>query len=109
MKKNIIVILIIFVLMMLFGCSDKLTKEEAEKIALKEAGSNGYISPVIYQEFNYETTLKYQYSKKYKKDMLTWVVSIDTSDNPEIKNAPALTYYISEDNGEIIDFVSGIE
>lgn len=92
---------------LLFGCSTTISMEEAEEIALEQAEADNYDSPKMWNRYGSETQLVYHYSKTYEKDVETWSVYLDTADNPEELNTPALIYYISKDTGEVIDAIEG--
>lgn len=87
--------------------SISISKEEAEEIALKRAKADNYDSPKMWDRYGSETHLVPHYSKTYEKDVETWGVYLDTADNPEELNTPALIYYISKDTGEVIDVIVG--
>ncbi|WP_126294403.1 hypothetical protein [Lysinibacillus telephonicus] len=87
----------------------KYRKEEAEEIALEDAKSDGYISATLWKEFDDKTRLVYVYSTKYNKDMKTWKVQLDTDEQSHDIYLPALTYFISVDNGEVIAISNALE
>ncbi|WP_440107097.1 hypothetical protein [Planococcus halotolerans] len=105
--RRINILMALLSIFLLLGCSSEISREEAEEIALDTAEADNYKSPVLWRKFDSKTQLVYQYSKTYEKDVESWSVSLDTADNPEELNAPALTYYISKDTGEVIDVIEG--
>lgn len=104
MKK---LLLLLLCLPLLFGCSSQITQKEAEQIALEQAEEANYESPALWQKFDSKTHSVSHYSKIYEKDIESWGVYLDTADNPEELNSPALVYYISKETGEVIDVIVG--
>lgn len=75
----------------------KISMNEANEIALKQAVIDGYESPTIWGE----TRISYVYSIKYDKDVEAWLVLIKTAARPT-DNIYDAFYSVSPANGEII-------
>ncbi len=106
----IIIILLIIIMYQKFGgFFNNITKEEAEQIALEDAKSKGFETVSLWKKFDYETNQKYTYSQKYDKDVNTWKVQLDIKNHPDEYNSPALIYFISVNNGEIIATINIVD
>ena len=114
MRKLLIPITLFILSFLIIGIQvrdtfSRISKEEAEGIALDEAKSLGYQTANLWTQFENETRLGYVYSAKYNKDMKIWKVSIDTDEHPDILNTPAMTLFISVDCGEVIAIINADE
>ena len=114
MKKLLTPLLVLTMAIVSIGINvwhnyDRISKEEAEEIALAEAKSSGYVSATLWTEFERETQIGFVYSIKYNKDIKIWKVSLDTDEHPDTLNSPALVYFISRDTGEVIALSNAVE
>lgn len=84
----------------------KISKEQAERIAILQAKQDGYIEPTIWNRLNSGTKLLSWYENK--KITKYWRVRIDVIGNPPIKNTPAVEYMIDATNGTALSSVRGL-
>ena len=78
-----------------------ITETEAEKIAFDQAYLDKLDSPVISK--NWKTKIQSVYSLKYDRDVLVYAVFMKTAELPPEDTMFNQVYYISTDNGEIIE------
>lgn len=78
-----------------------ITEAEAEQIALDQAYLDGLDSPMIPR--NWKTQIRGVYSIKYERDVLVYSVYIKTAELSLEDTMFNYVYYISTNNGEIID------
>lgn len=78
-----------------------ITETEAEKIAFDQAYLDKLDSPVIPK--NWKTEIRSVYSLKYDRDVLVYAVYLKTAELPPEETMFNQVYYISTDNGEIIE------
>ena len=114
MKKLVIPsILLLFSIVLLgvqvFDNYGKISKEEAEEIALEDAKFKGYKTASLWKEFDVVTQEVYVYSAAYNKDVEAWKVLLDIEEYPDIINSPALIYFISVDSGEVVTTINALE
>lgn len=76
-----------------------ITKDDANQIALKQAGLDGHESPTLWRKK--ETKESIVYSIEYDRDMKVYDVFIQTAARPD-DDMPDVFYYVSTENGEII-------
>jgi hypothetical protein len=107
MKKILLSIFLLSII--LVGCSNSITSNEAEEIAIQTAIDEGYSTPKLYLEYDNKTKERYHYSKNVEKDIKVWEVSLVTDERPREMGAPDLIYYINIKNGEIVDKISGVD
>ncbi|MEC0243813.1 hypothetical protein P4H66_28800 [Paenibacillus dokdonensis] len=88
--------------------STPISKEEAEKTALSQAEKDGYKDAKIWTRFNAQTHTRLIFSPEENRDIEVWQVNIDAAYNPQVKNAPAASYYISKKDGSIISVIKGL-
>lgn len=96
---------------LLAGCSmaNGISKNEAEEIALRQAAADGYRSPELWTRFDEETSLVYQYSTTLDKDVEAWAISIEAEGNLSLKNTPTAIYFISKEEGVVVDSIQGMD
>ncbi|RTQ87956.1 hypothetical protein [Lysinibacillus telephonicus] len=114
MKKLVIPLILLLLSIVLLGVQvldnyERVSKEDAEEIALEDAKSKGYNTAFLWKEFDVETRAVYVYSADYNKDVRAWKVFLDTEEHPDIMNSPALIYFISVDSGEVITTINALE
>jgi len=84
----------------------KISREQAEMIAILQAEKDGYKEPSIWNRFNSESRLMSWYENK--KITQYWKVKIDARGNPPNKNAPAAEYNIDAMEGTIDSVIRGL-
>ncbi|WP_218154775.1 hypothetical protein [Paenibacillus sp. UNC496MF] len=85
-----------------------ISANEAERIALHQAAQDGYDNAKLWTRFQTETKTKYFYSETDRKDVLVWEIEVDAANNPPIKNAPAVIYYIKMNDGSVVNTIKGL-
>lgn len=94
----------------LIGCSLEITKEDAEKIAIDTAISEGYGNPELFTEYDSESTKVHHYSVKDQKDIPVWRVTLITSEREQVVGLMGdLVYFIDVRNGNIIEKGSAVD
>lgn len=104
----IITMLIVSMFIVNMNKSTPTSKEEAEKIALSQAEKDGYKDAKIWTRFNAQTNKQLIFSPEENRDIEVWQVNIDAAYNPQVKNAPAASYYISKKDGAIVSVIKGL-
>lgn len=102
--------LIILLFLILTGCTNHISAEEAEQIAIEQAISEGYRDPQLFKKYDKKTGETYHFSVKENKDVKTWEVTLFTSEREQVEGLLGdLIYYVNLQNGEIVHKISGID
>lgn len=112
-------------LLLLFGCmillvngalwyyfmskDSGISQDVAATIALEQAESDGLASPTLWDQFDNDIALLFEYSVERDESVRAWKVEIDTEDNLNTENMPAAIYFVSKDDGEIVRTIHGIQ
>lgn len=95
--------------LLLVGCSNKISSKEAEDIAINQAIEEGYSNPRLFTDYGTTTSEGYIYSKKHQKDVRAWEVVLVTDERPREEGMLGdLIYYVHIETGEIVHKVSGV-
>lgn len=117
MKKKPILLLFATVILLMNGAlwyyfsgeESGITQEEAATIALEQSESDGLASPTLWDRFDHEIALVFQYSVERDESVRAWKVEIDTEDHANTEHMPAAVYYVGKEEGDIIQTIHGNE
>lgn len=103
-------VLLLFLSIIIVGCSQELSKDDAEKIAIDTAIAEGYSNPEIFTKYDKKTSKVYHFSVQDNKDVEVWEVTLQTSDREDEEGMLGdIVYYIDTKDGDIVDKISGID
>ncbi|WP_274654592.1 hypothetical protein [Paenibacillus humicola] len=105
---GIITVFIFSIFIVTNNSTQSISKEKAEKIALIQAGKDGYRDVKVWTRFNSQTKLAYTFSSTKNKDIQVWQVNIDAAHNPPIKNTYAASYFIDKKDGSVVSVIKGL-